>query len=575
MDNDDFPRPDGTTAAGTVIAERYRLIDRIAGGGMGDVWRAVDEVLGRTVAIKLLRPEYADDEQFRERLRREARAASAINDVGVVPVYDFGEIERDNAPPLSYLVMEHVDGLSLSAEVSTLGPLGAERTLLILEQTASALQAAHEAGVIHRDVKPGNILVTPSGDLKITDFGIARASDTVPLTRTGMMTGTAKYLSPEQARGKEATAASDIYSLGIVAYACLTGDVPFSEGNDVSVALAHVQQEPPALPADIPAGLRELVMSMLAKKPEDRPANATAVAETARMLRRGDPSTIDHPFPAVTPTTQALTHDTNDPTSTLDAMTPGIATDAVAATGSMPAQTAYAPAAESDVELLDEPAFPPEDYDDSDDNGSRRHKIRLAVIALVLALLAAAVYILALSGGTQVPNVVGKDKDQAETLLTSAGLKAKFAPAEDVAGKKAGIVVRQSDEPGIRVDEGTTVTLTVASGKVEVPTDDLLGASYDEAEGILRDLGLRASKQTAVSQEKADTVIGVNPEGRADVGSTVTLTVSAGPVTPTPTTPSESPDETEPTTEPTEEPTTEEPTTEPTEETTDPEEEGG
>ncbi|MEO6471869.1 MAG: protein kinase, partial [Aeromicrobium sp.] len=154
MDNSAGGQPNGLTTAGTVIAGRYRLVDRIAGGGMGDVWRAVDDVLGRTVAVKLLRAEYAEDEQFRERLRREARAASAISDAGVVPVFDFGEIDRENAAPLSYLVMEYVDGLTLSDEVSSLGPLGAERTILILEQTASALQAAHEAGVIHRDIKP-------------------------------------------------------------------------------------------------------------------------------------------------------------------------------------------------------------------------------------------------------------------------------------------------------------------------------------------------------------------------------------------------------------------------------------
>ena len=306
------------TMPGTVLDDRYRLIDRIAGGGMGDVWRCVDEVLGRTVAVKVLRPEYAEDKDFRERLRREARAASAISDPRVVPVFDFGEVERDNAPPLAYLVMEYVDGVPLSVKVSTLGPLGAERTIMILEQTASALQAAHDAGVIHRDIKPGNIMVTPHGDLKITDFGIAHAPDALSLTHTGTTTGTAKYMSPEQARGQPTTTASDLYSLGVVAYTCLTGDVPFHEGNEQAIALAHIHQQPPGLPTHVPAGLRDLVMRMLEKDPSDRPANAGEVAAAARSLRHGGTLDLEdqHPFPVVRPARNSDPRDVDDPDQT-------------------------------------------------------------------------------------------------------------------------------------------------------------------------------------------------------------------------------------------------------------------
>lgn len=532
MDSDDAGLPTGVIAAGVVIADRYRLVERIAGGGMGDVWQAVDVVLGRTVALKLLRPEYAEDAEFRERLRREARSASAINDVGVVPVYDFGEIERNNAPPLSYLVMEYVDGPSLSAEVSTMGPLGVERTLLILEQTASALQAAHDAGVIHRDVKPGNILVTPQGDMKITDFGISRASDAMPLTRTGMLTGTAKYLSPEQARGKPATEASDIYSLGIVAFACLTGDVPFNEGNDVSIALSHVQDEPPSLPADVPAGLRELIMRMLHKDPAARPASAGDVVTAARALRRGDAPTLgDHPFSVVPPATEEFP----DPTKTIGAVA---------------------------VPVPETTDVPEDETPGAEAAGSRRRNLRRGAIALLLVLVAAAAFILWQSGGTEVPDVVGQQREEAETELTRAGFRTEIT-TEDVAGEEKGIVTEQSDAPGSHVEEGATITLTVASGKVVVPTDDLLGATYDEATAILKDLGLEARRQTRASQKDAGTVIGVSPEGRADVGSTVTLTIAAAPVEP-------EPDEDEgngqngnggtPTTAP---PTTEPPTTEP------------
>ncbi|MBK5217974.1 MAG: serine/threonine protein kinase, partial [Propionibacteriales bacterium] len=283
----DESRPAAQSApwtAGAKIADRYMLVERIAGGGMGDVWRGQDEILGRTVAIKVLRSEHAEDEDFRERLRREARAAGSISHPGVVPVYDYGEEVQDNGQHLSYLVMEYIDGPSLSTELRGSGKLGSGRTLAIIEQTAEALQAAHDAGVVHRDIKPGNILLTPDGDVKITDFGIARSADSMPMTRTGTLTGTAQYISPEQAGGRPATAASDIYSLGVVAYRCLTGGVPFAEGNEITIAIAHLRDDPPDLPADVPAGVRGLVMMMLAKDPEDRPASAGALAAMAREL---------------------------------------------------------------------------------------------------------------------------------------------------------------------------------------------------------------------------------------------------------------------------------------------------
>lgn len=270
--------------AGAKIADRYTLIERVAGGGMGDVWRGRDEILGRTVAIKVLRSEHAEDEDFRERLRREARAAGSISHPGVVPVFDYGEEVHHDGTHLSYLVMEYIDGPSLSTELHERGKLGTKRTLAIIAQTAEALQAAHDAGVVHRDIKPGNILITPDGDVKITDFGIARSADSRPMTLTGTLTGTAQYISPEQASGRSATTASDIYSLGVVAYRCLSGAVPFSEGNEITIAIAHLHDDPPDLPPEVPAGVRGLVMMMLAKDPDDRTASAGVLAAMAREL---------------------------------------------------------------------------------------------------------------------------------------------------------------------------------------------------------------------------------------------------------------------------------------------------
>ena len=270
-----------------LLGNRYRLAERIAGGGMGEVWRAEDTVLGRDVAVKILRREYADDPTFLARFRAEARHTAGLAHQGIAAVYDFGEGDAavEAGPGSPYLVMELVPGEPLSTLVARDGQLSPERTLDILGQAANGLQAAHDAGVIHRDIKPGNILVTPDGVVKITDFGISRAANSVPLTQTGAIMGTAYYISPEQASGQSVTPASDIYSLGIVAYECLTGRRPFDGDTPVSVALAQVSQEPPALPPELPAPVRDLVMQMLAKNPADRPASAGDLGWAAMALR--------------------------------------------------------------------------------------------------------------------------------------------------------------------------------------------------------------------------------------------------------------------------------------------------
>jgi eukaryotic-like serine/threonine-protein kinase len=267
-----------------VLDSRYELIERIAAGGMGEVWRGNDQMLGRPVAVKLLSAAHAGDEQFRARFRAEARYAAALSHPGIARVYDYGESSPLGGP---YLVMELVDGEPLSAILDREGRLPPEATLDIVSQAARALDVAHQAGIVHRDIKPGNLLITADGITKITDFGIAKArsAQASQLTATGIVMGTALYVSPEQATGAEVTGASDIYSLGVVAYECLAGEPPFMAEQPLAIAIMHKHDPVPPLPYDIPAPVSDLVMAMLAKSPEARPETARHVADRADVIR--------------------------------------------------------------------------------------------------------------------------------------------------------------------------------------------------------------------------------------------------------------------------------------------------
>jgi len=268
---------------GMTFGGRYQLGNRIAIGGMGEVWQATDLVIERTVAIKILKDEYMGDPGFLERFRAEARHAALVNHEGIANVYDYGEEDGS-----AFLVMELVPGEALSALIERERSLPVDKVLDIVAQTAAALHAAHTAGLVHRDIKPGNLLITPDGRVKITDFGIARIADQVPLTATGQVMGTVQYLSPEQASGKPASPATDIYSLGIVAYEALAGKRPFTGESQVAIAMAQINDTPPELPPSIPEPVRNLVLSCIAKNPRNRPATAQHLARAAQMLRRGD-----------------------------------------------------------------------------------------------------------------------------------------------------------------------------------------------------------------------------------------------------------------------------------------------
>ncbi|HEV3357173.1 MAG TPA: serine/threonine-protein kinase [Pseudonocardiaceae bacterium] len=277
--------------SGQLLADRYRLDRRIAVGGMGEVWDAADTRLDRRVAVKVLKPELCGDAEFLHRFRTEARTTASLNHPGIAAVHDYGETAAlpDGPHDTAYLVMELVEGEPLAAILAKHHRLSAEQTLDIMEQAGLALQAAHERGYVHRDVKPGNIMIGPTGAVKLTDFGIAKAADAAPVTRSGMVMGTAHYIAPEQALGDEASPSSDVYSLAVVGYECLVGHRPFLSENAVTVAMMHIRDLPPPLPPDVPPAVRGLIEATLVKDPRQRYVSGGEFAAAAAAVRAGAP----------------------------------------------------------------------------------------------------------------------------------------------------------------------------------------------------------------------------------------------------------------------------------------------
>ncbi|HVB94638.1 MAG TPA: Stk1 family PASTA domain-containing Ser/Thr kinase [Acidimicrobiales bacterium] len=496
-----------------VFSERYELNHLIARGGMAEVYRAHDRLLDRPVALKVLFPELSVDRSFVERFRREAQAAANLSHPNIVPVFDWGE---DSGA--YFIVMEFIDGRPLSSILKTAGPLSADRAADIGSHVAAALGYAHKHGVIHRDVKPGNVLITDEGQVKVTDFGIARAINTEEsLTQTGAVMGTATYFSPEQAEGIGVDPRSDIYSLGVVLFEMVTGRAPFLGDTPVAVASKHVRDIPPVpreINASIPPTFEAIILKSMAKDPNFR--YATAEELRADLLRFNEGRSV-----------LAM----NDPTAMQAALGATQVVGAVAGadvTQAISAQSRDGAGGPGDNGIADA---------GKERNRTRTYAIVLVVLLVILAivgvLLARQLGYLGGASSFNLPNVVGKTQAQATATLRGDGLTVSSNP-QATTQYAPGTVLKTDPAAGALVKSGNNVTLTVAAApavaKTTVPAG-ITNTDVNTAEGILTQAGLQFTVKNTPNNAQQGLVLSVDPPSGSSInkGATVTLTVSSGP----------------------------------------------
>jgi eukaryotic-like serine/threonine-protein kinase len=514
-------------AAGTMIDGRYRVISRVGSGGMAEVYCAEDGQLGRRVAVKLLHERFAQDEEFVERFRREASSAASLSHANIVSVYDRGEWGGTY-----YIAMEYLDGRSLDSTVREEAPLTPERAIEITEQVLRAARFAHRRGVVHRDLKPHNVIIDDEGRVKVTDFGIARAGAS-EITQTGSIMGTARYLSPEQAQGHVVSPRSDLYAIGIMLYELLTGTVPFEGDSVVAIALRHLSEPPRPPSAFVPTispTLDAIVMRALEKSPERRFADADeflSALETERERLRAEngsrTAALAPVIPVVTPTTVYQ----NPATYTTQSLGPPLAP----LTGGYGTAPAYWDPNTTGIIPPGTIMLPP---------GSRRNPIwpwalfaALVAAAVIAVLVVELVNKKATTATVTVPALYGESKASAEAVLGAAGL----VPQEvNVSSKQhAGTVTAQTPAAGMRESKGSIVTLTISTGPAtpasrQIPNVVNLAATAASQRLAAAGFRISAIRQPSLTVPK-NSVISTVPTGGATGprGSFVVVTISTGP----------------------------------------------
>jgi serine/threonine-protein kinase len=471
----------------TVFNERYRVIEKIGGGGMADVYKAEDLVLGRIVALKILHKQFASDEGFLERFRREARAAAKLNHPNIVSIFDVGE---ENG--IHFIVMEYVKGMTLKKVIQKDAPMSTEKVVHVAMQIAKAMEFAHMHEIIHRDIKPQNVILTDNGEIKVTDFGIARAGSTSTMTRTGAILGTAHYISPEQAQGSIVGPTTDIYSLGVVMYEMATGELPFRGENPVAVALKHINDTP--LPPrhvfnGVPDSLEAVILKAMSKKPSDRYRSGEALRNDLKRVIEGLPVKVVGSVPM-------SSDDPSDMTRTMAAQAPRPAS-----------------------------------------RKQRKPKKGLIAAIIIIVLLALAggaalAYTLLKTPSVVVPDLKGKTLSQAQRAVEAVGLKLKVEKEVFNESVAPGRVVSQNPATGEKTKKGNTINVVLSRGLETVVVPDLTNKTEAEADQLLKKAGLILG---AVSDGFSDTVedgriISQSPKTGAKVekGASIDITVSRG-----------------------------------------------
>lgn len=488
-----------------LLSERYQLGDTLGYGGMSEVHRGMDTRLSRDVAIKVLRADLARDPQFQLRFRREAQNAAALNHPAIVAVYDTGETQSEFGP-LPYIVMEFVDGQTLREIVKTTGPLSQQRVIEVMADVCAALDFSHRHNIIHRDVKPANIMITRNGAVKVMDFGIARAlGEGQNVTQTAAVIGTAQYLSPEQARGEQVDARSDVYAAGCVLFELLTGEPPFTGDTPVAVAYQHVREDP-RRPSDvnpqIPPSLDAVVLKALSKNPANRYQSAAEMRADLIRVRNGQ-----QPLAPMVMSEDERT---------------ALLAEHTAATRRISGGGRHAP--------------PPPPQAWEDEEPPRRTGRTVAIVVAVIAALGLIGFFAyqVLGGPAQpdqvaVPNVVGQDPDAARTAVVNAGLLVdlKQEPSDVAQTNK---VTRTDPGSNVQVAERSRVTIYVGTGPASATVPALTGKTPDEAASLLEQRGLKLGEQN--TQETSDsslvgTIISSTPAAGVDApgGSAVSVVV--------------------------------------------------
>jgi serine/threonine-protein kinase len=481
--------------AGRLLGDRYQVGELLGYGGMAEVHRGRDLRLGRDVAIKMLRTDLARDSTFQMRFRREAQNAASLNHPAIVAVYDTGEERLASGEVIPFIVMEFVNGRTLKEVLAAEGRLQPRRALEITADMCAALEFSHRHGIIHRDIKPGNVMLTLTGQVKVMDFGIARAlaSGATTMTQTSAVIGTAQYLSPEQARGEAVDARSDVYAAGCVLYELLCGQPPFVGDSPVSVAYQHVREDakaPSIINPDVSGDVDAIVLKALSKNPANRYQSAAEMRADLLRAAAGRPVSA----------------------------TPVLAEQAAAAAG---ATTTHVPR-----------TAPPARVDRQRRRASGWVLATLTVLVLLAtAALGIGLYLANRTPKSGVPNVIDKTQADAIQAILDAKLKPLVgAPKEDPACTK-GTVIEQSPESGLKVDQGTTVSLTVCGGPTMVAVPIVVNLTQEQADQAIRGAGLVPAFTNAdCDAANKGRVIAVNPKEGTQVpeGETVAATVCAG-----------------------------------------------